>query len=50
MESMDDVFSPGVDGAIPSTEQVGGKARNLTIMQKNGIHVPDFFCTHHRFF
>jgi len=47
---MDDIYIPGNDGDIPSIEQVGGKARNLTIMQRNGILVPDFFVLTTAFF
>ncbi len=43
MKPVDNVFFPETNGEIPLVEKVGGKARNLTIMQKNGVHVPDFF-------
>ena len=43
MKSMNDIFFPGIDGDIPSVEKLGGKARNLAIMKRDGMYVPDFF-------
>ena len=46
---MSDIYFPGQD-IIPSIEQIGGKARNLIIMQRSGIDIPDFFILTTTFF